>query len=112
MKKLFLGALASLLIASPASAGQAQAGKIFSLFSTEFGVVMFHSNGARSSIPSCVGAGMESRFAIDVKNDAGKSMYALLLTAVAQGKQVWINGTGNCSIWGDTESVNYVYVAE
>ena len=103
MKKIIAAALLMLAVASPANAGNAGLGTVSGLISTEFEIQFFNTNGQRAGTPSCVGAGLQPRWAISVGNDAGKTMMAVLLTAIARGKKVAVNGTGTCSIWGDTE---------
>ena len=103
---------AVLFVASPANAGQAAFSAPYGIHATEHGVVIFHTNGARSDPPTCPSPLIANRFAIAATTDAGKAMISLLLTAQARGKRVSVYGTGNCNLWGDTESVSYLVVED
>jgi hypothetical protein len=55
------------------------------------------------SPPSC--ATQNYRFVVSPATDAGKAQIAVILSALARGATVWIQGTGACDIWPDTESI-------
>lgn len=100
--------LAALFAASPAAAGYAD-GKPVGITVSEYNVVFFTVVGNRSNPPTnCPATLIPNRFAIPSTTDAGRAMISLLLTAQARGKIVYINGTGNCNTWGDSEGVNYI----
>jgi hypothetical protein len=71
------------------------------------GVVMFGA-GSHPNKPSCSTAGNEWAFSLN--SPKGRSMYALLLSAVNQGIPVHVYGTGKCSAWGDREDVHWLYM--
>jgi hypothetical protein len=71
------------------------------------GIVMFNA-GSHPNKPGCNTAGNEWAFKLDTSR--GRSMYALLLTAVNQGIPVHVYGTGQCSAWGDREDVYWMYL--
>ena len=73
------------------------------------GAVLFQTSTARADVPACA-AGQTARWAIDTNTAAGKAQLAGLLTAHAMGQGVQVFGTNTCTIWGDTESVNYLRV--
>ena len=102
-------AFSSLLVPIVAHSGDATAGTISYLHFMPTGVVLFSTSGIRSNPPSC--ASITNRFAINGTTPAGKLQVAGLLSAYSQGKQVVVFGTGGCPDWGDTESVNYFYLA-
>ena len=72
----------------------AQAGKIF-----------FEQNGPRTATPAC--STQNYRWVFDVQSPDGQAKAALLFNAYALHKRVFVSGTGACSDWGDTESMDY-----
>ncbi len=108
MKKI----LTSILALSPlaALAGSAAPAALTDVFLMSNGVAMVVTPGARTGAPAC--AIVYNRFAVDATTAAGKAQLAGLLTAHASGKAVEIIGTGVCSAWSDTESINYVHVLQ
>ena len=110
---LFLVNLCALLPGSPASASTTGGyGQIYELYGTANGAVLFSVTGTgRSGIPSC-GAGLPNRWALDASNVAAQAQVAVLLSAWAAHKKVWVTGTGSCTIWGDTETVVYFSVQD
>lgn len=73
--------------------------------SNGLGVIMFlvekHENR-----PKCAVYG----WAFDANTDLGKAMYAMLLSAAAQGKPVNVYGTNDCVAWGDRERPFWISV--
>ncbi|MBI3560770.1 MAG: hypothetical protein HY080_03545 [Gammaproteobacteria bacterium] len=67
------------------------------------GDAILFSAGTHTGKPTCSTAGEE--WAITLSTSAGKAMYALLLSAQAQGKTVTVVGAGSCSVWPDRETV-------
>ena len=57
--------------------------------------------------PAC--ATQTGRFAVNSTTDAGKAQIAIVLSALARGATVWIQGSGACDVWPDTETVLLVY---
>ncbi|RZS83194.1 hypothetical protein EV217_1934 [Phyllobacterium myrsinacearum] len=47
-------------------------------------------------------------FAFDSTTPEGKSKYALLLIALTAKKAIGVEGTGNCSAWGDRETAEKI----
>jgi hypothetical protein len=63
------------------------------------------------SVPSCATAGYANwSFTLALTDALGTNMYALLLTAFAQGKPVTLYGTGLCSEQPGLESLSMVQV--
>lgn len=112
MKRSVVLFAAMFLAASPAGAGQASWGLPYGIIASEGNVVLFYTNGARTDPPTCPYPLQTQRFAIPATTDAGKAMISVLLTAHARGKRVFVNGTGNCNTWGDSEGVNFLQVED
>lgn len=113
--RLFGAALcaAFLSLASAAHASNASAGKISDILSFgSGGVVFFNHDGVRSTLPACSGAVLPTRWAIDASTLAGQGRLAILLSAYGLGKKIEIVGSGTCSLWSDTETVNYFVVKD
>ena len=91
-----LGAIAT-LTSIPAISG-AQPGAFF-----------FTTTGTRSSPPSC--ATDSGRWVIDGSTVGGQQTIALVMSMQAQGRQIAVYGTGTCTVWGDTESVQHIDVS-
>ncbi|MBB5986667.1 hypothetical protein [Sphingobium lignivorans] len=100
------GALATGAV--PAQASTADPGFLSVFHGMAGGQVIFFSTGTRSAMPACATTGA-NRWAIDGSTAAGQVRMSILLTAWAQRKRVIIVGTGNCSVWGDTETVDFFY---
>ena len=101
--------LATAFMAAPAIASSSNIGNITDVWGTNNGAVLFNVTGTRTTPPAC-GTNNPQRFAIDASTTAGQAAVAVLLSAQARGKAVMVNGTGNCTIWGDTETVAYFWV--
>lgn len=84
---------------------------LYGVYGTWNGALLFSTNANRTSIPAC-GAGNAQRWAIDASTTAGQAAVAVLLTAWTQHKRVWVTGTGTCTIWGDTETVEHFLVED
>jgi len=70
------------------------------------GVVIAYIEGPRADAPAC--AAVESmRFALNAATPAGKAQLSGLLVAYTTGRTVTIWGTGACTTWGDTESIDF-----
>jgi hypothetical protein len=48
------------------------------------------------------------RWVMDISTPIGKSMYSYLLASIAAGKEVSVAGTGDCGLWGDSETVQWI----
>lgn len=105
----YLTALLVALSITPvvAQAGEAGLGKPSGLLVHDQGGAFFYHDGPRTNRPSCA---TEDRWVINVSTPAGQAMYAAVLTAIASGRKITVHGTGACSFWGDTESVQSVQV--
>lgn len=108
MKQWMTFLAATMFAAGSAHAGTAGAGNLNNPYFMGNGVLLIPTDGTRSGAPAC--ATESYRFAIDASTAAGKTQAAGILTAFAMGKRVAIYGTGVCSVWNDTETVNYFQI--
>lgn len=115
MKKNFIDRLKTLLFVTCCSfcpalsyAGTVSSSNIINPTVMPNGQVIFSVTGARSGSPSC--ATVTYRFAFDSTTPAGRSQLALLLTAYAMGKTVLVYGNNSCSVWSDTETMDFLQV--
>ena len=91
------------------NAGSAS-GKISKIHYMPNGAVLFYLSGSHSDIPICSNnTAVPSRFAIDGRTNIGKIHVSGLITAYASGHEITVQGTRTCSLWGDTETVNYFH---
>jgi len=97
-------ALAMFVFQAPCLASNSSPGNIVGITSERTGALLFNQTGSRTSRPSC---STVDRWAIDTSTLAGQSMAGVLLTAFSQNKTIFVYGTGNCSAWADTETVEY-----
>lgn len=97
--------IATLVASAPASAGN-ESGRIDQLMAHPGDVVMFSLDGEHLNKPAC----STEPWALSLSTHTGRAMYALLLTAQAQGKQVYVQGAGDCSSWGDREAPLYIWI--
>lgn len=111
MRTVLLGILAlTVVVVAPQSvASVAWQGTLSDVHFMANGVVLVYTSGARQDIPAC-GAGKPTRFALDSTTSGGKTQAAGLMMAYASGKQAIIVGTGSCSVWPDSEAIDYFYV--
>jgi len=107
---LFCGIAAPMALALPAHASDAAFGYISYPYGTSNGAVMFNTDGVRGTPPACSGPGLGQRFAINASTLVGQAQLSVLMTAYALKKRISIHGTGTCSIWGDTETVDFFMV--
>jgi hypothetical protein len=106
MKKLAVGlAAAMIMTASPAEASSV-VGKASSILILANGLVFFNMSGTRTTSPSCA-AGLPLRWVFNGATAAGQARLSLLLTAYSTGKSLEITGTGACTDWNDTETMDY-----
>lgn len=71
----------------------------------------FFSAGSHQNKPNCVTTDLGT-WAVDLNSNHGSAMQALVMSAHAQGKRVHVNGKGDCGIWGDRESVNFLFIVD
>jgi len=68
---------------------------------------LFFTAGTKAASPVCGNA--NDQWSLNLSTAVGKSTYAMLLSAQAQAKVVYVFGNGTCNGWGDREDVLYVY---
>lgn len=106
MARVLIAFLISLSMAPfVAQAGEAGLGTPSGLLVHDMGGAFFYHAGPRTNRPSCA---TEDRWVINVSTPAGQAIYAAVLTAIASGRKITVQGTGACSFWGDTESVQSI----
>lgn len=64
----------------------------------------FLDNGVKVEKPSCATNGDGERWVINNDWPAAKAQLSVLLAAFTTGKNVLVRGSGNCDVWGDTET--------
>lgn len=100
------GALAAIIAsAAPASASDQSLGTVWGILVHDAGKVFFYQRGTRTARPSCA---TQDRWVFDVTTTTGQAMLATLLTVYAADRPVTVNGTGVCTDWGDTETVQAI----
>jgi hypothetical protein len=106
MSKLVL-ALIALSYASTSMASSASAAIPSFITYRNDGIVFVYINGTRTgTVPACaIPTGTYFRYAFNSTTAAGKSLLAGLMAAHAAGEAVWINGTSDCAVFSDTESL-------
>lgn len=73
-------------------------------------VVMFGA-GTINGVAPC--ATSTQQWAIKLSDPAGKGFLAILLSAQAQGKSVYVQGYSNtCRDWGDRELPSYIVILD
>ncbi|WP_342315807.1 hypothetical protein [Lysobacter sp. FW306-1B-D06B] len=102
-RKIAAGLLSMLVLASslPAYAAGSSQGSINQVLFMPIGAVLV----VPAQIATPAACNTARRFAINTNDASGKAQLAGLLSAQASGKSVTIYGTGECNIWGDSESV-------
>ncbi|AJP70586.1 hypothetical protein TS85_00185 [Sphingomonas hengshuiensis] len=95
---------------TPASASYSQFGSISLIHGMPNGAMIFTHDGARTATPSCATGATATRWAINATTDGGKLQASMLLSAYALNKKIVVLGTGTCSAWGDTETVDYIII--
>lgn len=102
MKQYFarcLALTACALLPSIAFAGTGS-GNVTQVGAIQSGVVIFITT-THSGAPVC---GSNYGWAINTGTASGKAIYALLLTAVNEGKTVTVQGANTCDAWADRET--------
>lgn len=90
------------ILSAQADASGTDIGSVYNIQSSNTDRAFFEQNGTRTARPACATA---TRWVIDTSTTSGQAMFAHLLTVYALGKKIYISGTGNCALWGDSESV-------
>jgi hypothetical protein len=106
MKKLTAAiALLASLYSPLSNAGTAINSTVGWLHFMSDGLVLVYIFTGRADTPAC--ATQPTRFAFNATTPGGKVQLAGLLTAYAAGKRVNIIGTGNCTLFADSETLSY-----
>jgi hypothetical protein len=95
------------LVGVGAEAGSSS-GRIIVLMAHVHDIVIFETAGDHADRPACsLGS---NQWALSLSTLTGRAMYALLLSAQAQGKEVHVMGSGLCDAWGDRERPLYIFM--
>ncbi len=110
-KIILVSALFCAFIGS-ANAGSAS-GKVLRLYvhaqgGNGEGVAMFKVENRVSAPDDCGGFDGGTEWAISLEKEAGRAMYALLLSAESRGVPVKVYGFDDCDDWGDRERPKYI----
>ncbi|MEX2964506.1 hypothetical protein [Microbulbifer sp. TYP-18] len=88
-------------------------GKIINIYAHEkgdgTGVIFFETENNTNKAACSANGGKEWAFRVDT--DQGKAMYSLLLAAASTGRNITVNGKGDCDDWGDRERPKYIRVS-
>lgn len=107
--KKLLTAIALTTVFNAAQAGSAT-GKVTGIFMHSPDVVMFAA-GPLNNAASC--AAVSQQWAIKLSDPAGKGFLAILLSAQAQGKSIYVQGNSNtCRDWADRELPTYIIILD
>jgi hypothetical protein len=69
------------------------------------------ASGSETGCNSNVSVGAEQTHRFQFRlDDVGKGILSIALSAQATGAEVQADGTGACSIWGDTETLNMLFM--
>lgn len=98
MKKL-VAALLFAFTSSSFAVGTAS-GDVNYVFVHSPNVLMFQVGTTVSTPPTC---STQNQWAVKLDTTLGKNLYALLLSAQAQGRNVQVYGSGVCDAWPDRE---------
>lgn len=76
------------------------------------GIAFVYFSGSHIGTWAC-SPGAWNRFAVDLATPAGRATYATLLSYYLNtpAKLVNIHGNGDCTLWGDTETLNWLVSA-
>jgi hypothetical protein len=99
-----------------AQSGSASIGRVVNASANSSGVGFFGVAADGQwfrSRPAC-GAAMPvaSQWTFDLKTAGGRAMWAVVLQAYALNKPINVEGTGNCLVWGDRESVDFLRLVD
>ncbi|WP_199100141.1 hypothetical protein [Dyella sp. ASV21] len=97
-------------VSQAAFAGEAQ-GKILStavISNAGFEGIVIFTTGVHTNKPSCSTSAND--WAIDTKTPTGKSIYAMLITALTQNRSVTIVGNNKCDAWYDRETASGFFI--
>lgn len=70
--------------------------------------MLFFESGIKNQPPNC--QTVPNQWAIDLSTASGKAIYALILSAQAQGKEIVVVGQNFCTVWPDRESIDYLWI--
>ena len=113
MKAAYFYCILIVFFGSPVYAGDSEGtvNLLLPITANADGVVFLSTSpSTHTNKPACSTVGNE--WALSLAGGSGKAVYAMLLSAQAQGLKIHVYGAGNCNVWGDRESIagaSYVY---
>lgn len=112
MKRKSIAFFAScFLLASSGASASDVTGKVVKIWAhNKYSNHFFWEMDTQNGRPACASFGSNGRFVVDISTAAGRATMSTILTASASAKTVQVGGTGDCSEWGDSESVNWINV--
>lgn len=110
-KKIKIAALmvSILTLSIFANAGSAS-GNITQLLPHTGNLMFIYIDGPIVGAPSCASiTSSQKRYVVSA---ADKIIVATLMLAFNSGKQINVAGSGDCSVWGDTETIRYITLSK
>lgn len=107
MKKLLLAFFALMLLPVASFAGNGS-GAVSQIGAVQNGIVVFKTS-SHTGAPVCASVALD--WAINTSTASGKAIYALVLTAINQGKSISVTGNNTCDAWPDRETAAQVWVS-
>jgi hypothetical protein len=104
---------ASFFMCTKAHAGTVSGAKVSFINTASFDVAFIHVNVAPAGVPVCATVTTSQyRFVVNLNTASGRAILNQATAAMALGKTLSIIGSGDCAIWGDTESLQqFILVA-
>ena len=105
MKKIFFVSLLATSLNCHSAGSQTGIIKYIQVRASD-GLVYFALKGTKVNSPPC--ATNHYWMIQDENSEAGKKQFSMLLAAATSGITISVEGTNDCSRWGDGESVNKI----
>lgn len=105
MKKLIAALLVA--VASSSSFAGSASGSVNYIFVQSPNILAFQVGTTVSSPPTC---STLNQFAVKLDTVFGKNLYAMLLSAQSQGRNVEVYGSGVCDAWPDRERPSWMRI--
>jgi flavin reductase (DIM6/NTAB) family NADH-FMN oxidoreductase RutF len=97
---------ASFFISAKTHAGTVSGAKVSFINTASFDAAFIHVNVAPTNVAACATVtASQYRFVVNLNTASGRAILNQATVAMALGKTLSIVGSGDCAVWGDTESV-------
>ena len=107
MRARYIVAAAALALSvGPADASNVQGGYVTGFATLGSNITLVFTDGARATPPACSNPNYANRWALDATTPQGQATLSVLLTARALHEHIYLEGTGTCSVLGDSETIN------